>query len=402
MRQPVRCEKPFSTLFPQSSVIMGGVAPAHVPPLMPWMDDLYPASGRDHATWQSRAEQRSDDRGPRWRRLLGIVGALVVGLGVIVVGTIYWLHSRSFENTDDAFVDGYVTQMAPQVAGRVTGLKFVDNEHVTAGQVLLLIDPRDYQVKLDQVTAQRANAEAAVEQARAQLAVQRANLDQSRANVQVAESDLVQARQDYERFTSIDPHAVTRQQVDNATATFRSAQAKLDAAHQTVEGANAQVAAAAAQQRAAETQVRAADANVAAAELQLSYCTIVAPVTGRIGHRTVDVGNYVNPGQALFAIVQDDMWVTANFKETQLADIRPGQPVDISIDAILSTKFRGRVDSFQPGSGTEFSVLPAENATGNFVKIVQRLPVKIVFDDDRLKNYRVSPGLSVEPSVRVR
>jgi membrane fusion protein, multidrug efflux system len=244
MRQPVRCEKPFSTLFPQSSVIMGGVAPAHVPPLMPWMDDLYPASGRDHATWQSRAEQRSDDRGPRWRRLLGIVGALVVGLGVIVVGTIYWLHSRSFENTDDAFVDGYVTQMAPQVAGRVTGLKFVDNEHVTAGQVLLLIDPRDYQVKLDQVTAQRANAEAAVEQARAQLAVQRANLDQSRANVQVAESDLVQARQDYERFTSIDPHAVTRQQVDNATATFRSAQAKLDAAHQTVEGANAQVASA--------------------------------------------------------------------------------------------------------------------------------------------------------------
>ncbi len=172
--------------------------------------------------------------------------------------------------------------------------------------------------------------------------------------------DLVQARQDYDRFTSIDPHAVTRQQVDNATATYRSAQAKLDAAHQTVEGANAQVAAAAAQQRAAETQVQAADANVAAAELQLSYCTIVAPVTGRIGHRTVGVGNYVNPGQALFAIVQDDMWVTANFKETQLADIRPGQPVDISIDAIppriprpggqLPARFRDRV---QPAAGRE-------------------------------------------------
>jgi membrane fusion protein (multidrug efflux system) len=381
---------------------MGGLEPAHVPPLMPRMDDLYPPSGRDNATWQSRAEQRSDHHSPRWRRLLGIVAAVVVGLGVIVVGTIYWLHARNFETTDDAFVDGYVTQMAPQVAGRVTALKFVDNEHVTAGQVLLLIDPRDYQAKLDQVTAQRANAEASVAQARAQLAVQRANLDQSRANVQVAESDLVQTRQDYDRFTSIDPHAVTRQQVDNATAAYRSAQAKLDAAHQTVEGANAQVAAAAAQQRAAETQVQAADANVAAAELQLSYCTIVAPVTGRIGHRTVGVGNYVNPGQALFAIVQDDMWVTANFKETQLTDIHPGQPVDISIDAIPSTKFHGRVDSFQPGSGTEFSVLPAENATGNFVKIVQRLPVKIVFDDDRLQNYRVSPGLSVEPSVRVR
>ena len=237
------------------------------------MDDLYPVSGRDHATWQSPAEQRSDHHSPRWR-LLGIIAAALVALGLIVVGTIYWLHARNFETTDDAFVDGYVTQMAPQVAGRVTALKFVDNEHVTAGQVLLQIDPRDYQAKLDQVTAQRANAEASVAQARAQLALQRANLDQSRANVQVAEADLVQARQDYDRFTSIDPHAVTRQQVDNATATYRSAQAKLDAAHQTVQGANAQVAAAAAQQRAAETQVQAADANVATAELQL--CTALS------------------------------------------------------------------------------------------------------------------------------
>jgi membrane fusion protein (multidrug efflux system) len=113
------------------------------------MDDLYPASGRDHATWQSRAEQRSDHQGPRWRRLLGIIAGVVVGLGVIVVGTTYWLHARNFETTDDAFVDGYVTQMAPQVAGRVTALKFADNEHVTAGQVLLLIDPRDFQAKLD-------------------------------------------------------------------------------------------------------------------------------------------------------------------------------------------------------------------------------------------------------------
>ena len=133
--------------------------------------------------------------------------------------------------------------------------------------------------------------------------------------------------------------------------------------------------------------------------LRIGYAVINGD--GLIG-RTVDVGNYVNPGQALFAIVQDTMWVTANFKETQLADIHPGQSVDIRIDTVPATTFHGTVDSFQPGSGTEFSVLPAENATGNFVKIVQRLPVKIVFDDDRLKNYRISPGLSVEPSVRVR
>lgn len=195
---------------------------------------------------------------------------------------------------------------------------------------------------------------------------------------------------------------MSQQQIDNATATFRSSQAKLAAAHQAVEGASAQVQAAQAQLRAAETQVQETDANVAAARLQLSYCTIVAPVSGRIGHRTVAVGNYVNPGQALFAIVQDNMWVTANFKETQLADIRPGQPVDITIDAIPTVTFHGHVDSFQPGTGTEFSVLPAENATGNYVKIVQRLPVKIDFDAGQLGRYLIAPGMSLEPDVRVR
>jgi membrane fusion protein (multidrug efflux system) len=129
---------------------------------------------------------------------------------------------------------------------------------------------------------------------------------------------------------------------------------------------------------------------------------MVAPVNGRIGHRTVGEGNYVNPGQALFAIVQDDMWVTANFKETQLAAMHPGQPVDIAVDAIPSTTFHGRIDSMQPGTGSEFSVLPAENATGNYVKIVQRLPVKIDFDDPRLKDYALAPGMSVVPTVRVR
>ncbi len=365
------------------------------------MDDLYPVSGRDQGTWQSRAEQ-SEHRRPRGRRPLYIGLAAVAVIAVAVCVTLYWLSARHYESTDDAFIDGNVTQMAPQVAGRVLALQFADNEHVTAGQTLLLIDPRDYQVKLAQAQAQHANSEATLAQAQAQIALQQANLDQSRANAQVAEADLVQAKQDYDRFTSIDPHAVSRQQVDNATATYRAGQAKLDAARQAVEGANAQVAASKAQVRAAETQIQQSDANVAAAQLQLSYCTITAPVSGRIGHRTVDVGNYVNPGQAMFAIVQDEMWVTANFKETQLASMRPGQPVDIAVDAIPSVTLHGRVDSVQPGSGSEFSVLPAENATGNYVKIVQRVPVKIVFDNDELKNHRVAPGFSVEPTVRVR
>ncbi len=246
------------------------------------MDDLYPVSVRDDATWQSEAEQQSEGGSPRWRRRLGIALAVVVGLALIVAGVLWWLHARQFETTDDAFVDGYVTQIAPQVSGRVTALKFTDNEHVTAGKVLVLIDPRDYQAKLDQAKAQRSNAAAGLQQAEAQIGVQQANLDQARANVTVTEADLLQAQQDYDRFTSIDPHAVTRQQVDSATATYRSAQAKLDAARQAVRGADAQLQTGHAQVGAAQTQVQEADANVAASQLQLSYCTIVAPVTGRM------------------------------------------------------------------------------------------------------------------------
>jgi membrane fusion protein (multidrug efflux system) len=365
------------------------------------MDDPYRVPATDRATWQSEAERKSDSPSRR-KRLLGIVAAAIVAAVLVVVGLAWWLNARHFESTDDAFIDGYVTQMAPQVAGRVTQLLFADNEHVTAGQVLLQIDPRDYQVKLDQAKAQRVNAAAVQQQADAQIAVLQAGLDQAQANVRVAEAELAQAQQDYDRFRSIDPHAVSRQQVDNATATFHAAQARLDAAHQAVKAADAQLQAGRAQLTAAQAQVVQADANVAAAMLQLSYCVLAAPVAGRIAHRNVDVGNYVNPGQALFAIVQDEHWVTANFKETQLRGMHPGQPADINVDAIPSVTFHGHVDSFQPGTGSAFSVLPAENATGNYVKIVQRLPVKIDFDDDRVKNFVLAPGMSVVPYVRVR
>jgi len=337
-----------------------------------------------------------------FKRILGFTFGAVVLVALVVGGTLYWLNARHFETTDDAFIDSYTTQMAPRVAGQVTKLLFADNEHVSAGQTLLLIDPRDYQAKLDQAKAQQASAEASLTQAQAQVSVQQAAVDQDLANVRVAEADLLQARQDYDRYQKIASGAVSQQQIEASTATFHSAQAKLDASRQTVGGARASVQSAQAQVQAAQASLQQAVANTQAAELQLSYCTIVAPVAGIVTHRTVSVGNYVNAGQALFALMQDDRWVTANFKETQLADVRPGQDVDLSIDAVPSITFHGKVDSFQAGTGTAFSVLPAENATGNYVKIVQRLPVKIVFDDPRLNNYRVAPGMSVTPYVRVR
>ncbi len=339
---------------------------------------------------------------PRARRWPRLAFGLLVLIAAALAGGRYWLNARHFETTDDASIDAYTTQMASRVAGQVTKLLFADNQHVEAGQVLLLIDPRDYQAKLDQVRGQQASAEATLQQAQAQVSVQQAAVDQAAANVRVAEADLVAARLDYNRFTRIDPHAVTRQQIDAATATFHSDEAKLEASRQTVGGAQAQVRAAQAQVLAAEASLKQAEANTRAAELQLSYCTITAPVAGLVTHRTVSAGNYVNPGQALFALVQDDRWVTANFKETQLADMRPGQDVDLWLDAVPSVTFHGKVDSFQGGTGTAFSMLPSENATGNYVKIVQRVPVKIVFDDPRVKDYTLAPGMSVVPSVRVR
>jgi membrane fusion protein, multidrug efflux system len=338
----------------------------------------------------------------RLKRVLGFLAGGIALLALIVGGTIYWLDSRHFEKTDDAFVDAHSTQMASRVAGQVTRLLFADNQHVFAGQTLVLIDPGDFQAKLDQAQAQQASAEASLQQARAQVLVQQASVDQAAANVRVSEADLLQARQDYDRFRTINPGAVTRQQIEASTATFHSAEAKLDSSRQTVGGAQAQVLAGQAQVLAAHASLKQAEANVRTAALQLSYCTMVAPVAGIVTHRTVDAGNYVNPGQALFALVQDDRWVTANFKETQLAYIRPGQDVDLSIDAVPSVTFHGKVDSFQAGTGSAFSTLPAENATGNYVKIVQRLPVKIVFDDRRVKDYPLAPGMSVTPAVRVR
>jgi membrane fusion protein, multidrug efflux system len=351
-------------------------------------------------TRQSDAERPSEYEPSRWRRALGIAIGAIVGLTAIGAGVVYWLQSRNYESTNDAFVDGYMMQMAPRVAGPVVALEFSDNQHVTRGQTLVLIDRHDYQVKLDQAKAARANAAASRQQTAAQIGVLQANVDQAKANVVVTQADLMQAQQDYQRFTSINPHAVSQQQVDNATATFHSSQAKLNAAKQAVAGAEAQLQAGQAQLVAAQAQEQQAQANVAAAELELSYCTIVAPVTGHIAHRNVDVGNYVSPGQAMFAIVQDNVWVTANFKETQLSRLKPGQSVRVSVDAVPAVTFHAKVDSFQPGTGSAFSVLPAENATGNWVKVVQRLPVKIVFDDARVQQYFLAPGMSVEPSVK--
>lgn len=340
---------------------------------------------------------------PPPQRGKGVVfgGIAVLLLACAVGAVLYWLGARHYETTDDAFIDAHISQVSPQTGGRVVAVLIEDNQRVAAGQPLLRIDPRDAQVRLDQAIAQEAQAQAQLDQARATMAVRQADLGQAEATIRVAEADLTQAQQDLARYRAINPRAITRQTLDQSAATARAAEARRDADRQTAAGMRAQIDVLRAQIAGAEAALRVDAAATNDARLQLSYTTVLAPAPGWVTRRTVEVGNYVNPGQALMAIVQPGFWVTANFKETQLTAMHPGQPVQVHVDAFPAHDLPAHVDSLQTGTGSVFSALPVENATGNYVKVAQRLPVKIVFDRD-VANLALAPGMSVTPRVRVR
>lgn len=334
----------------------------------------------------------------------GIAFALLflVLAAAATVAVLYWLAARHYETTDDAAIDGHISQVAAQIAGRVMAVLAEDNQQVAAGQILVRIDPRDEQIRLGQARAQREAAAAQEAQARATLLVREADANQAEAQIRMAQSDLDQARQDLARYRAVNPRAITRQTLDTAGTAERSAIAKLDATRHAAEGARAQLEAARAELAVASANLRLQDQQVANAELQLSYTEVRAPAAGRIARRTVELGNYVTAGQPLLAIVQPGLWVTANFKETQLTRMHPGQSVRVRIDAFPGQALAAHVDSIQPGTGAVFSALPAENATGNYVKVVQRVPVKIVFDGDAWRDLPLAPGMSVIPRVTVR
>ena len=358
------------------------------------------------AEQENKEKQEAQDKAKpmsRGKKLLyWLIGLVVLG-ALVTAGVLYWLSARHFENTDDAFIDGNISQIASQVSARVIGIPVEDNQTVKAGQVLIRLDPRDFQVKLDQARAQRIQAAAQLDQARAQVLLKQANLEQAAANARVSEADLGQAQSDLARYRAVDPKAISRQQLDTAGATSRGAVARLDASRQAVQAARAQIKAQEAAVAAAAATVAQADVGIANAILQLSYTNVVAPADGRVTRRSVHLGNFVSPGQALVAVVQNGLWVTANFKETQLSLMRPGQPVRVHVDACPDSELAAKIDSFQAGSGQVFSSLPSENATGNYVKVVQRVPVKIVFTDaDAVQKCRLFPGLSVSPRVTVR
>ncbi len=406
----------------------------------------------------------SSSRHPGRRKLIFVL----LGMGAIaaaIFGYHWWQYASTHEDTDDAYVDGHLNPISARINDTVAQVLIDDNQFVRQGQMLVKLDPSDYQVQVLQAQAnvkvarRQANAAlanislaaknsqgqttqaqgnidaavASVANAQAAVAKDRAAIATDRANLVKAEADLQRAQADYSRYNILyQQGVVTASQRDAYRATYqedvatrsaveaqiRQDQAQLVADEKNVTSAQGkllnsrgglQTAQSTAEQtkvnrsqyEAALATVAQAEANLKNAQLQLEYTNITAPADGRVGNRTAEVGERVQTGQSLLTIVERFPWVTANFKETQLKRMRPGQRVVIKVDALGHRAFLGRVDSLAPASGAKFALLPPDNATGNFTKIVQRLPVKIVFDRQSIKGYEslISPGMSVEVSV---
>jgi membrane fusion protein (multidrug efflux system) len=360
---------------------------------------------------QERGERRDDrrDREPRRRSRWPLIIVAIVVLVVLILGVIYWFSTRDLESTDDAYTDGRAVTIASHVSGYVTALDVNDNQRVKVGQELLQIDKRDFQAARDQ-------AEGNLRVAEAQLANGRINLDTAkvsfpaklaaaRAQLDSARAALANAETEYKRQHNIPRAATTQQNIDTSTANLRTAQAQVAQAEAQVRENDLVpqlVAQAEAQVHQLEGQVEQAKAQLAQAELNLAWTKITAPQEGWITQRRVEKGNLVQAGQAILSIVTPDVWITANFKETQLNRMRPGQKVDISVDAYPGLKLTGHVDSIQLGSGAQFAALPPENATGNFVKIVRRVPVKIDIDHGLPPDMMLPLGISVTPTVHLK
>jgi membrane fusion protein (multidrug efflux system) len=362
-----------------------------------------PAKAGDDSSEDDDGEDKPKKKGLLQRPLL-LIGGAVLLLVILIGALIWWLNARHFETTDDAYVDTHIVRLSPQISGEVVQILAVDNQLVHAGDPLVLIDSADAQTRVAQAQAQKAQAQAQVENAEAQIKVNEAAYRQSRSDIAAAEAPAANAALNLARYNALlalNRLAVAQQQLDQAQAQAAQTEAQTESAARTAQERLAQIAASRTQVVSGRDQVQAAQAQLNAAGINLGYTRITAPVDGYVTQKTVAPGNYVQPGAQLMAIVPTRLWITANFKETQLADMRVGQRVTIKVDACPGDKFRGHIDSIQRGSGQAFGILPPENATGNFVKVVQRVPVKIDFDNS-FANCPLGPGLSVDPSVRVR
>jgi len=337
---------------------------------------------------------------PKSKLPLGVGAAALVAF--IVIAAFFVVPEWYSESTDDAYVEAHLTTVTAKVPAYVQALHVDDNSTVKTGELLVELDPRDYAVA---VNVERANLEAAqsrLKEANTRIAIADADTAQANAELGVARANAVLADANLKRLHSVaDARAVSNERVDTATAAFDSTRATVTAAETKVRSSVATADLSRAQEKTAEASVAQAAAALDQANLNLSYTKITAMLGGTIASKTVEEGNYVQPGQTLFAIVPVAPYVIANFKETQLERIRPGQNARVHVDAYPHLRLKAHVDSLQHGTGSVFALLPPENATGNFVKVVQRIPVKIVFDDPGEAAKWISPGMSVEAQVMV-
>jgi membrane fusion protein (multidrug efflux system) len=335
------------------------------------------------------------------------VKIFIVFLFILLGAGSYYYLQRGEVSTDNAAIDGRTVVLSPKVQGYVKRLNMQDNQLVKAGDVLLEIDPTDYIIHRDHAKAALAAAQAAANASRSNLETTTVSapstIDSAQAQVASAEATWEKAFSDRQRMESLfSAGACSRQQLDQAIATEKSERSTLDKTRADLRSANTApsvIAAAKDTSEQLQAQVKQAEVDLAQAENDLANTKIIAPMDGIITKRSVEIGNYVQAGAQLSSLVGTDLWVIANFKETQLEHMQPGQPVDILVDAFPTIKLHGKVDSMQAGTGSYFSLFPAENATGNFVKIVQRIPVKIIFDSLPDESLHLGPGMSVIPTV---
>jgi len=396
---------------------------------------------------EEEAAARTAQRKTRIKKIAPVV------LVVLAVGALlWWLHARQYEDTDDAQIDGHISQIGPRIGGYISAVHVEDNQEVQQGQSLVEIDPRDYEVALARAQAefadsqaqaaaarysvpitsvatasQTASARAEINNAQATLAAAQKNLDASKAKEHAATATNAKAQADVERYKPlVERDVISKQQYDAAVATATSTAADVQSAHDGVIASEAGITQAEARLAQAQANLRSAltgprqvnvteehansalstaaknKAALEQAQLNVQYTKITSPLHGIVGHRTAEVGQYVQAGQALMSLVDvDNVWITANFKETQLKYMKPGQPVDVRVDA-TGRDYKGKVLAIGGASGARFSLFPPENATGNYVKVVQRIPVRIALDPDQNKDHLLRPGMSVEPKVKVR
>jgi membrane fusion protein (multidrug efflux system) len=343
-----------------------------------------------------------------WPATIALAVLLFFGLG-------YFFDVLTHESTDDAFIAAHVVSIAPRISGQVAAVHVLDNEMVRSNELLVEIDPADYSTvaaqKQSSADAAEANYKtmlAALDLMTVKVATAEATADQAKADTAAAEATDARAQADFQRNGELrKQNTISAQEFDAAQAAVKEADANLVAARQKAVADASRINEAKATQTATEASVgmalalfRQAQTAVQSAQLDLSYTKIFAPSDGRVTRKAVEPGNYVQVGQQLMSIVPADIWVVANFKESQLKKMKPGQLALVEIDA-LGKSLRAHVDSIQAGSGAAFSLLPPENATGNYVKVVQRVPVKILFDEPLPADHVIGPGLSVTPDVRV-